>query len=319
MRPATLTVILTTYNHEAFVAQALESVLAQETDVPFDVVVIDDVVDRRDARHRAPSCAIAIPSGCAWPSTTVNENSNRRFRAGVGAAASSAFVALLDGDDFWTAPTKLGAAGRPCSESAAATARSASTTSTSSPTTPPSRAWRNNGPQWDRPLGIDDLWARNPIPGCSPVLRRSVLPRLPRLVRRRPVGRLAAVPAVRRPRSRSPTSTRSWACTACTPAGVWSRESEVQRLVQTTAFLEDMARADAASRRRHRPLRPRRVAPRARPRAPSGPAALPAAAPVARRRAAGGRAARAHSTPSSRATRSPGRASSASSASPGAA
>ena len=31
-----------TYNHERFIAQALESVLAQETDFPYRIIICDD-------------------------------------------------------------------------------------------------------------------------------------------------------------------------------------------------------------------------------------------------------------------------------------
>ena len=185
MSAVPLTVLLTTYNHEAFIAQALESVLAQETDVPFEVVRHRRRVHGRDARHRPRGCATAIPAASAWPSTTVNENSNRRFRE-EWERCGSEYVALLDGDDYWTSPAKLARLvavleqRRDCSicfhdvEVV--------------PDDPDLPAWVNNGPEWDRPVGIEDLWATNFIAGCSPVLRRSLLPRLPRWYDDAPFG-----------------------------------------------------------------------------------------------------------------------------------
>jgi glycosyltransferase involved in cell wall biosynthesis len=40
--PPLVTVIVTTYNHERFVSEALESVLRQEADFDFEVLVLDD-------------------------------------------------------------------------------------------------------------------------------------------------------------------------------------------------------------------------------------------------------------------------------------
>ena len=56
---AVVTIVITTYNHEAYIAQCVESVLAQKTDFSFDVIVIDDcstdgtaaVLDDLLARH----------------------------------------------------------------------------------------------------------------------------------------------------------------------------------------------------------------------------------------------------------------------------
>ena len=37
-----VTVLVTTYNQEKYIAQALDSVLAQKTDFPFNLIVIDN-------------------------------------------------------------------------------------------------------------------------------------------------------------------------------------------------------------------------------------------------------------------------------------
>ena len=38
-----VSVILITYNHEKYIARALDSVLSQETDFPFEIVVGEDM------------------------------------------------------------------------------------------------------------------------------------------------------------------------------------------------------------------------------------------------------------------------------------
>jgi glycosyltransferase involved in cell wall biosynthesis len=95
---ATVSVIIPTYNHAAFLAEALESVLAQ-TRTPLEVIVVDD--------------------GSTDETAEVLRNYQRRIRVlsqpnrGVAAArnagaavASGELLAFLDADDAWF-PAKL--------------------------------------------------------------------------------------------------------------------------------------------------------------------------------------------------------------------
>lgn len=99
-----VSVCLLTYNHERYVAQAIESVLAQEG-VEFELVISEDhstdgtraIVDRYAARH--PGRIRVLPS-------PANVGMTRAFARGIEAARGT-YVALLDGDDYWTAPHKL--------------------------------------------------------------------------------------------------------------------------------------------------------------------------------------------------------------------
>jgi glycosyltransferase involved in cell wall biosynthesis len=103
-----VTVICITYNHRPFIADALESVCAQRTTFPFEVIVHDDastdgtadIVRRHAARHPTIvrpvlqetnlwSQGVNPVTTCVWP----------RVRG--------TFVALCDGDDYWTDPFKL--------------------------------------------------------------------------------------------------------------------------------------------------------------------------------------------------------------------
>ena len=99
-----VSVCLLTYNHERYIAQAIESVLAQQG-VEFELVISEDhstdgtraIVDDYAARH--PDLVRVLPS-------PANVGMTRAFARGIEAARGT-YVALLDGDDYWTSPHKL--------------------------------------------------------------------------------------------------------------------------------------------------------------------------------------------------------------------
>jgi glycosyltransferase involved in cell wall biosynthesis len=99
-----VSVSLLTYNHERYVAQAIESVLAQRG-VDFELVVSEDhstdgtraIVEDYAARH--PDRIRVLPS-------PQNVGMTRAFARGIEAARGT-YVALLDGDDYWTSADKL--------------------------------------------------------------------------------------------------------------------------------------------------------------------------------------------------------------------
>lgn len=108
-----VSVIMPTYNHARFVAQALDSILAQQVDFPFEICIGED--DSRDGTReicldyarrfperirlflvpRANNLAIGgIPTGRF-------NLVNLLFRA------RGRYLAWCEGDDYWTEPTKL--------------------------------------------------------------------------------------------------------------------------------------------------------------------------------------------------------------------
>src|SRR5688500_285899 len=96
---------MVTYNQEAYLAQAIEGVLNQEVDVPIELVVGEDHAPGRTLevalgyQRRHPSI-VRVLTG------ERNVGMHRNFRD-VFDACRGDYVALCDGDDYWTAPDKL--------------------------------------------------------------------------------------------------------------------------------------------------------------------------------------------------------------------
>lgn len=105
MTAPVVSVVLLTYDHEPYVAQAIESVLSQDTDFPVELIISEDcstdgtraIVLDQAARH--PDRVVALLS-------TRNQNDNEVVTRAY-ARARGEFVAYLDGDDHWTSPRKL--------------------------------------------------------------------------------------------------------------------------------------------------------------------------------------------------------------------
>jgi glycosyltransferase involved in cell wall biosynthesis len=100
-----VSVLTVTYNHEKYVAQAIDSALRQRTDFPYEIVVSEDcstdgtraVVEPLAARH---------PDKVRLLLNDRNLGAHRNFLQAYTACRGE-YVALLDGDDYWTAPHKL--------------------------------------------------------------------------------------------------------------------------------------------------------------------------------------------------------------------
>jgi len=100
-----VSVAMITYNHEPYIAQAVESVMMQETSFPYELVIGEDASTDRSReiveamRRRFPDRIRLLPAG---PNVGMNRNLVRTIEACRGE-----YVALLEGDDYWTAHDKL--------------------------------------------------------------------------------------------------------------------------------------------------------------------------------------------------------------------
>lgn len=103
--PVKLSVAVAACNHEKYLSRALESIIAQEHDFPFEIVISDDGSSDQTPKiiqsyqEKFPqfvrSITGTIPVGFA-------KNSLRAIRACRGE-----YIATLDAEDYWTEPAKL--------------------------------------------------------------------------------------------------------------------------------------------------------------------------------------------------------------------
>jgi glycosyltransferase involved in cell wall biosynthesis len=101
-----LSVLLVTYNHAPFVAEAVRSVLAQRIGTPFEIVVADDASEdgTRDIIVHELRDATSIP--VRFLDHSRNRGMMRNYQRAFE-ACNSRYVAVLEGDDYWLSPDKL--------------------------------------------------------------------------------------------------------------------------------------------------------------------------------------------------------------------
>lgn len=106
MADPAVSVVLLTYNHADYVAEAVGSILQQDLVEPWEVIVADDCspdgtaaivadLSEGDPRFRI----LDTPRNLG-----MQDNLRRAMRASTGR-----YVAFLEGDDYWTSSTKLAA------------------------------------------------------------------------------------------------------------------------------------------------------------------------------------------------------------------
>ena len=99
-----VSVIMLTYNHENYIAQAIESVLLQETDLRYELIIGDDAsTDRtpeivREYAQRRPDVIRPVLREKNLGTTKNNWDLLRRARG--------KYIAGLEGDDYWIDPRK---------------------------------------------------------------------------------------------------------------------------------------------------------------------------------------------------------------------
>jgi dTDP-4-amino-4,6-dideoxygalactose transaminase/glycosyltransferase involved in cell wall biosynthesis len=100
-----VSVLIEAYNHEPFIAQAVESAVQQRTDFPIEIVIGEDC--STDGTR-----AVLLGLRDRYPDK-IRLLLRKRNLGNIGnltdalSACRGEYVALLDGDDFWTSPDKL--------------------------------------------------------------------------------------------------------------------------------------------------------------------------------------------------------------------
>lgn len=97
-----------TYNHESFIAQALDGFLMQETDFPFEIVVHDDASTDETANvireYEKKYNKIIKPIYETENQYSKHNGSITRIMAPY---LRGKYIAMCEGDDYWTDPLKL--------------------------------------------------------------------------------------------------------------------------------------------------------------------------------------------------------------------
>lgn len=100
-----VSVLIVSYNHEATIAEALESVLAQKVDDPLEIVIADDCSTDgtaelgRKYQQRYPGLITVLEN-------SGNFGITRNYQRGF-AACSGKYIAVLEGDDYWLGTDRL--------------------------------------------------------------------------------------------------------------------------------------------------------------------------------------------------------------------
>ena len=102
-----VSILMVTYNHAPYIEQAVNSILIQETDFPYEIVIGEDCSTDNTR-------AIAIRLQQQYPDKVrlllhkqnLGYFGSRNFLTTLEACRGN-YIAMLDGDDYWTSPHKL--------------------------------------------------------------------------------------------------------------------------------------------------------------------------------------------------------------------
>lgn len=97
-------VAVLTYNHEAYIRQCLDSILAQVVDFPYEIVVVDDCStdSTRDILREYAQAHAHIRLYRNPENQGISRNNNL-----ILSLCQGTYVAMLEGDDYWIDPNKL--------------------------------------------------------------------------------------------------------------------------------------------------------------------------------------------------------------------
>lgn len=96
---------LTTYNHEEFIAEAIESILVQQTSYEYEIIIGEDC--STDAtRQIVKSYKEKYPEKIKLFLPDINLGMVGMFRASYKLCTGT-YIAWMDGDDYWTDPFKI--------------------------------------------------------------------------------------------------------------------------------------------------------------------------------------------------------------------
>ncbi len=105
MNEVLLSVVMTTYNHARYLAEAVESVLMQRTSFGVEIVIGEDR-STDNTRAIAKEYVERYPERIRLITSAENVGMRANYRRTIEATRGR-YIALLDGDDYFTNPDKL--------------------------------------------------------------------------------------------------------------------------------------------------------------------------------------------------------------------
>lgn len=102
-----VSVLVTTYNQEEYIAQTVNSALDQETDFDYEIVIGDDA-----SADRTPQILLELQKAHPEKIRLLLHEKNLGWKGKYNFLSAlkecrGEYVAVLDGDDYWTSPLKL--------------------------------------------------------------------------------------------------------------------------------------------------------------------------------------------------------------------
>ncbi len=170
-----VSVLVMTYNHAKFISKALDSVLMQETEFNYEILISEDCSSDRTTEIIL-SYHQKFPEKIRLLLSEKNLHSNEVVRRGIHAAKGE-YIALLDGDDYWTSSEKLQKQAAYLDSHVACTLcfHNANAFSDNSE----GQSWHWTLPNQKEISTLEDLWLGNFIATCSTMFRKNVVKQVP--------------------------------------------------------------------------------------------------------------------------------------------
>jgi glycosyltransferase involved in cell wall biosynthesis len=179
-----VSVLLTTYNHEKFIAEAINSVLVQEVNFDYEIIIIEDC-STDNTRDIVIDFQKRYQNKIRLVLEEKNKNDSRIWAEAIENSKSQ-YISLLDGDDYWTSPHKLQKQvdfldNHPecsvCFHNVTTFYEDGSR-----------EPWNHNSNDQKEISSIEDLFERNFIAACSTMFRSGLTGKLPEWFFEMPFG-----------------------------------------------------------------------------------------------------------------------------------
>jgi len=170
-----VSVLIMTYNHAPFIAQALDSALMQATNFPYEIIVSEDC-STDGTREIVQTYHNRFPEKIRLMLSERNIATNAIVVRGIEAARGQ-YVALLDGDDYWISAEKLQKQADFLDSHSHCAMCFHNATVIHEDSSEEARLWT---PEHQPELtSLEDIWMGNYIATCSTMFRKGLFERFP--------------------------------------------------------------------------------------------------------------------------------------------